>query len=660
MGYIRYVAGCSFVPYTNSTAQRTYGSSRTEEGGLYSASGSASTTFDSTTYTNSYTNTTAFGGNTASFYRETQARTSPLGGSPNGLTRRESGSFTISSNGSGILNAGASFTTSEGGIETTGTLPVNFGVYALGIQKITETTLPVALRKTTTTTETYYGPFDDSETTYSKIIYTAQTVTFSGIKTTYYSNYVITDNAGMRSITYKIEWIGYNGGGNQNLGLVYTATANSKTISNYDTVLMETDSFQYTYVNTSFNFGAAFTDSYDGDTYTLAYDNIINTTMPSTVTILNKQTSAITNSFSYGFIGTSTQNVIITTANKTSTSSLFKSYSKGSVLTDTENINPISGLSYSYFQSILTTSLFTEFKEIGGLGKVESFAVRKFISTHASYTYRDNFDGLGGVLYSMAPAFLDTYLLVREQNTSNPDTFYTERAVFASFAEPNYVSAYKGYAPSECSLVLLNLIPLTPDLGGLYPSWISVYNGTCYLAYDRSVTSLLSITLNQSASYLGSGSTNVYQTISYFLGNNINSPTTKTTSIGMHLTGSASSVSRLARTEVQNLSSAYYDSNNEHSFAYLAQIPLQGSAVVFTNGLQGDAGYNINNLLMNAYTSNRSTFAGTQVSTFPISTSAMQYPYRNNARIDSFPAGVAENDESSFTIDLLRYIDPFA
>jgi hypothetical protein len=659
MGYIRYVAGCSFVPYTNSTGQ-LIASSRTEQAGLYSASGTRSTTFDSTTYTLSFTRTTAFGGNTASFYRETQARTSPLVDPPNGFTRRESGSFSISSNGSGILNAGASFTTSEGGSQTTTTLPVEFGVNTLGIQGTTGTTLPVALRKTTTTTENYYGPFDDSATTYSKIIYTAQTVTLSGIKTTYYSDYVITANAGVKSITFKIEWIGYNGSGKQNLGLVYTATANSKTISNYDTVLMETDSFQYTYVNTSFNWGDKFTDSYDGDTYTLATDNIINTTVPSTVTILNRQTLAITNSFSYGFIGTSTQNVIITTANKTSTSSLLKSYSKGSVLTNTEDINAISGLSYSYFQSILTTSLFTEFKEIGGLGKVESFAVRKFISTHASYTYRENYDAPAGAVLSIAPTFMDTFLSVREQNTSNPDTFYTERAFFASFAEPSYVSAYKGYAPPECSLVLLNLIPLTPDLGGLYPSWISVYNGTCYLGYDRSVTSLLSITLNQSASYLGSGSTNVYQTISYFLGNNTNSQTTKTTSIGMRLTGSASSVSRLARAGAQNLDSAYYDSNNEESFAYLAQIPIQGSDVVFTNGLQGNAGYNINNLLMNAYTSNRSTFAGTQVSTFPISTSAMQYPYRNNARIDSFPSDVAGIDESSFAIDLLRYIDPFA
>jgi hypothetical protein len=92
----------------------------------------------------------------------------------------------------------------------------------------------------------------------------------------------------------------------------------------------------------------------------------------------------------------------------------------------------------------------------------------------------------------------------------------------------------------------------------------------------------------------------------------------------------------------------------------LAQIKLEGNAVVFTRGLQSNAEYNINNLLMNAYTSNGSTFAGTQVSAFPVSTSLMEYPYRNNIRIDSYPTDGDQEGESTFTIDLLRYYDPFA
>ena len=242
---------------------------------------------------------------------------------------------------------------------------------------------------------------------------------------------------------------------------------------------------------------------------------------------------------------------------------------------------------------------------------------------------------------------------IRGEPTTNPDTFYTEKAFFGSFAEPNYVKVYKNYSPADCSLVFLALIALDSESSGYndteknkYPSWISVYNGTFSLNNDIASSNLQSVTINQSSSYLGSGATNVFQTKSYFIGNDTQNATTETTSIAMALQGEATSVSRLRRTFAENLDSAYYYAS--------PAVLLFGSDVVYTYGLQEEAGYNIDGRLMNAYTTARSTFAGSGTSSFPISTSAMSYPmqFKNKIRLDSVFDGNAFN---TFETNLQRY-----
>jgi hypothetical protein len=281
--------------------------------------------------------------------------------------------------------------------------------------------------------------------------------------------------------------------------------------------------------------------------------------------------------------------------------------------------------------------------------------VRSFITTTASYSYRSNTYGItidnagnpNGRSYTFAPVFVQSSLVVRSPVSSNPDTFYTEVASFASFADPSYTSPYTGYLPPACSLVFVNLIALNDTAEeGKYPSWISVYDGT-FSGNDRATTSLESVTVNQSSSYVGVGSTNVYQTINYFIANNTNSLTTKTTSVAMVLNGVGSSVSRLIRTKVDNLDSAYINS-------YLPPISLDGLNVVFTKGLQTTAGYNINKLLMNAYTTAKSTFADSATSSFPVSKSSMNL-HRNKIRIDRGYNIYPQNN--SFQIGLLRYVD---
>ena len=237
---------------------------------------------------------------------------------------------------------------------------------------------------------------------------------------------------------------------------------------------------------------------------------------------------------------------------------------------------------------------------------------------------------------------------------SNPDTFYTEKASFASFAEPNYSTAYKNYSPADCSLVFLALIPLNTDASDYndnekdkYPSWISVYNGT--FTGDRATTSLSSVTINQSSSYVGSGSTNVYQTISYFIENNSASQTTRTRSIPMALQDEASSVSRLARTKAENLDSAYIN-------AYLPSIPIEGSNVFFTQGLQAEASYNMDRLLLNAYTTALSTFAESATSSFPISTSFFSIYYKGGRNKIGIDRKYGDNlPFNSWNQPLLRY-----
>jgi hypothetical protein len=566
------------------------------------------------------------------------------------------GGITTTSSYSLYINT---FITSDG-TSGSSTLSPNLINYFLG-STTSITTLSVNLRKTTESTATLFGPIEDSEATYTYIIETAVNHTFSSIKTLV-NNKPFWD-VEYQSKTFKIEWIGYSGGGAQNLGLVYTTTGANKDISPYAKVMMETNSFSSSNQRNVFSYGSSFSDEGEQVTYTVTYDTITTSAVESQTTTLERQTIADINSFLYGFIKTNTADTTIYTAGTSTLSAELFSYSKQPVY-----INPYgtqfagSGVSLTQVQAISTTSNFTRFVELSGLNRATSFIVRSFVTTTAPYTFRGNVYGItvdvggnpNGRSYAFAPIFPQSALVIRPPESSNPDTFYTEKASVASFAEPSYLTAYKNYSPADCSLVLLALVALNTEgsAGGVdgsqYPSWISVYDGT--FAGDRASTSNQSARVSQSSSYVGTGATNVYQTISYFIGNNPDSQTTRTTSIAMALANSASSVSRLARTAVENLDSAYINS-------YLPSIPLNASDVFFTQGLQGNASYNMDKLLLNAYTTAKSTFAGSATSSFPISVSNMPFNiYRNKIRIDSAYDAV---DYNSFNRGLLRYSNTY-
>lgn len=519
----------------------------------------------------------------------------------------------------------------------------------------TVTNLSALINKTTIGNATYTGPLEGSQTayTYPSLIYPGVPNTFQNIKTLkdYYKFFWEVEED---SKTFNIEWIGYSGGGAQNIGLVYTEIGQGKDISEYASVLMEKDSFFSSKGKLRFDYSNSFSDEGAGIPYTLTYDIITTSEVQSQKTRIQRQTISSINSFLYGFINTNITNTTIYTAGKASISTELTSYSAGFVTTvGTEYVR--SGLSYTQVQAISTTSNFTQFVEISGLNKAESFIVRSFVTTTASYTFRGNayqrtanLDGTpNGYSFSFVPAFVESYLVIRAPPSSNPDTFYTEKAIFGSFAEPSYSIAYNNYSPANCSLVFLALVPLNTqeENGSGYPSWISVYDGT-FSGIDRASASNESVTVSQSSSYVGTGATNVYQTISYFIGNNPDSQTTRTTSVAMALASSANSVSRLARTKAENLDSV--DMN-----VYLPSIPIEGANVFFTQGLQGDADYNIDKLLINAYTTAKSTFAGSAVSSFPVSVSQLPYPIRRNKiRID---IAYNEADNNTYNVGLLRY-----
>jgi hypothetical protein len=550
-------------------------------------------------------------------------------------------------------NGTISFITYYSGDYVTGTtltntffagLPAWFNIY-----KTVVTTSRVSLRKTTRGTGTIYGPLGTSSRTYTSIAPTTSSFTLTNIKTTVVDNAKIYWDVERQTKFFKIEWIGYAGSGSQNLGLIYTETAVSKNISPYDKVMMETETFSSSNKRTVFSYGSSFSGGAQQATYTLTYDNITTATVRTTITSLRRTSREAIDFFTYGFINTTAQVISATTAGtRSSTTRLFSS-SLQDVGNDSTSLYLISGVSYSHIQEISTTSNFTQFVELSGLNRVTSFIVRSFVTTTAPFVFRSNasVQTNSGDVFDIPPVFPQTQITIRTPEDSNPDTFYTERASVASFAEPDYAIAYRNYSPADASQVFLALVPLktiggNPD-GDLYPSWISVYDGT--FTGDRAVTSNQSVTVSQTASYVGSGATNVYQTITYFINNNSNSQTTKTTSIAMAIVSQATLVTRLVRTAVENLDSAYTD-------AYSPPIPITATNVFFTQGLQGGASYNMNRLLLNAYTSVASTFAGAGVSTFPISVSSMSPIYRNQIRIDSVYSNTGFN---SFGVNLLQF-----
>ena len=393
----------------------------------------------------------------------------------------------------------------------------------------------------------------------------------------------------------------------QELLAIYGESAIDQEISAYSTIIHQTETFSTTRSAEAISFSAGSAAYSAPETYTLTFDNITTTSVPSTRTTLQRLTRSTINFFSYGYIRSSTQTFNITTANtQTSTQAFTFQASVGAAQS--------SKVSFTYLALKTTTSSITSYREISGLSKADSFEVRVLANTLTTVTRVFDFFPNTNVTQAPAARTFNTYLARTFEQVGNVGTFYTEKATFASFAIPSYTQAYKNYSPEGLSLFLLALLGLNDTVEqGKYPSFISIYNGNFTSSRDRQETTLLSVTVNQSSSS-SSLTTSAYQTVSYNIGNNTNSTTTKTASIALQLVSQASSDIRLVRTHAENITSLF-------TLSYLPAMPLDGSNVVYTRGLHGDASYNIDRLMINAYSINQSTFSDSGTLTFPASVS---------------------------------------
>ena len=432
MPYEEYFASCSFSPYTNQTFSNYFTSSgsgsflyrsdyfgetgQTRAGKYsYSAYGSRTDSYTDSLVSRSgsariYESTSYsldLGKNTASYiYNELKAY----------YAKAELGYLTINSDAVIVTDGAGSYTAvyAIGTVETTSstTYEINFPYIEYnGIKESTTTTLDTYIRKTSVQNDTYYGPLEGSEVTYNRLADTLVPHTYSNIKTTRHIGGVITSEGGI-SNTMNIEWIGYSSGGDQNLCLLYTETASNKDVSEYASVLMETDSFSSSNKIDIFSYGASFSNDAEEITYTITYDTITTSAVQSQTTTLEKLYEVYINSFFYGFIKTNTTNTTIYTAGTSTQSVELVSRSEDYIFTyGTAFV--ASGVSYTDVQTISTTSNFTKFVELSGLNKATSFSVRSFVTTTASFKHRNNVYGVsvnvGGIpdgrRYSFAPSF---------------------------------------------------------------------------------------------------------------------------------------------------------------------------------------------------------------------------------------------------------------
>ena len=596
MAYSKYIASVSFSPYVASTIRQTNAQSF-YEGGNYSYYETYSDALN--TYSISYTVT--YGETTASFLSHFEASNN---------TQTISAYGTLFTN-SDFWSAYAIVSYSDSTTNYLSTLDPYFEFGApdfVEIYAATTITTDIGLRVTTTQQQTYYGPIEGSSRTYSQSTTTVASVSGLTNKILSLVSYFIV-GAGNRSYTEHYDY--FERGGGQDLLALYTTTALNGEISSYATIIHRTESLSATRSAESILYGAGNATYSAPESYTLTFDNITTTSVPSTRTTLQRLTGSIIDFFSYGYIRSSTQTFNVTTANtQSSTQSFIFQASEA----NTGASGYASKLSFTHLAHKATTSLITSYREISGLSKADSFQVRVRVSALTTKTVINGFATISNQTLAPAPLTLNTYLGSTFDRVSNVGTFYTEKATFASFATPNYTQAYKNYDPEGLSFFLLALIPLNYSAEqGNYPSFISLYDGNFTSSRDRAETTLLSVTVNQSSSSSGLN-TSAYQTVSYNIGNNTASSTTKTTSIVFSLVSQASSSMRLVRTSAENITSLF-------TLSYLPTMPLDGSNVVYTRGLHGDASYNIDKLMINAYSTNQSTFADSSTLTFPASVS---------------------------------------
>jgi len=629
--YSKYIASVSFSPYISSTRSRTVseggGTSSSTYGytiqeGHYSfseyesfidISGGYFSSFSSQSSTLSYGYTTAsyLLVQTASSQTRYPANTNIIPNIPAstandsyGYTLSAFGTFFTNSDGwsvSGVESYTDSSTAYQSTIVPNFDLPDFVEIYA----PLTITT-DIELRLTTTQQKTYYGPLSSSTTSYSEITTTNSLVEGLTKKVISLVSYFI---VGQGNRTYTDNYDYYDRIQGQELLAIYTTSALSEQISSYGTVIHRTESFSATRSAEAIAYVIGDATSSGTESYTLTFDNITTANVLSTLTTLERLTRSTINFFTYGYIRSGTTTFNVTTANTQSNTSSFTF--QASVAGEG---GFASTASLTYLAHKATISQITSYREISGLSKADSFLVRVLGKSLTTITYVQGFEANNLFVEAPAPLTFNTFFGSTFDQVSKVGTFYTERATFASFATPSYTQAFKNYSPEGLSLFLLALIALNDTAEqGAYPSSISIYDGTFTSSRDRQSTTLLSVTVNQSSSSSGLN-TSAYQTVTFNSGNNTNSSTTKTTSIVLSLVSQASSDIRLVRTYAENITSLF-------TLSYLPTMPLDGARVVYTSGLQGDASYNINRLMINAYTTNQSTFAESATSTFPASVS---------------------------------------
>jgi hypothetical protein len=467
---------------------------------------------------------------------------------------------------------------------------------------------------------------------------------YTSIKTTHitrgdYSSY------GQLLTTAAAEWIGLSPSGNVgnsaagNVAIFFTAPDNNIFISDYHTILAETDSFTYLTSLTSYLFTeGSFAFSENAETYTLIYDETTAELSFKNSTIYDLQFAGIDLQTFWFFLNSRTEEATITYASTFSISETFTSTAIELGINSPPLTNAITyNWSTTKLQNIYTAKNFTIYSQ-NNYGSGYSFEQRFVIVDTIEGVYGGNavFITDGYNVFSPAPLFsaenLGIYASDRRPDVGyQPSTFYTEEATLGNFvSSPSYSNVYYDISP-DATLAVITLGAVghrSTYAYSIYPNYVSVYIGSIYIDRDRQNTTLRSCSLYQTSSSALTGS-NIYQTISYYIGNDPQSQTTKETSFYFGFSNSASSVFITQRTNVDNDSTAYWTFPQP-------QIPVRGYEVFYTNGIQGSASYNLNGMMINAYTSLSSKFVtyATDSSSFPVRIGEQFYLFPPRQKID--------------------------
>lgn len=640
---------------TNTASETFFGTSQYSEYGNFSsgtthesATGvSPSPPFDTTTF-NLYSNL---------LYSKEINQNSYFATASEGLTQNgytswyNSHGVTYFSNGS--FYATATITTGVGAGQTVyneSTLSYNPAYIELFDTTYTEITDNNFI--TTQTQEfTYSGPLDESTKTYSKINSITTSYVFSSIKTTtlkdirYIGDYI--------SKTINFEHFGFDKN-SQFLGLIYSSPTTLTNYSQYNSIIAEQDfaSWSKTNIDISGYVVGSFEDPAQAETYTLTYNSFTQIPITITATYLDKSTVCTINSLQYGFAETKTASL-----NVFSTQTITKTKECESIsVSQIGNWNQEETSDWFIVQNSTTLNSFYE--TTSTCLKYFSYTDNSFSYTNSPlspssyiYTYltcssyiltcknqyivakqtaAQSESQINETLYPL-PLFCNTGINLHTfTDISEVTTFYTEKAQFAFFASPSYVSAYTNYSDTNFTNVLICLIGLENTDEKFYPSYISVYNGSYTLSADRESSSISYPIIYQSSSSSTHNLTSISSTKFWSSGTQTTSSSATTT---ISIYGLASTFTRFNRTYAENLTSAYLES-------YFPQIPITGENVVFSENLQqafsSDVTYNISNEMINAYTTNISTIANSSISSFPASISDANYPNNRKVRASMF------------------------